>query len=114
MEQMYVIEEFGMVPEKMHGPTLVSVEFEVSGIVQGVYFTKYCHDQCKNFGLRGWVRNSRKGTIIGKIQGEKEKVDQMAMWLRLQGSPASRIEHAEFRRWEILDGYDFRDFRIVY
>uniref|UniRef100_A0A646QCS7 acylphosphatase n=1 Tax=Hemiscolopendra marginata TaxID=943146 RepID=A0A646QCS7_9MYRI len=105
---------YRMLPEKLSGPTLVSVNFEVHGTVQGVYFPRYCQEMCRSFGVRGWVRNSRKGTIIGQLQGEKEKVDEIAMWLRLQGSPGSRIERCDFRKWAIIDGYDYRDFRIVY
>nr|CAD7452719.1 unnamed protein product [Timema tahoe] len=88
------------------GPgNIVSVEFEVFGQVQGVYFTKYCQDMglgrmveepnilfilvsgvyftkyCRDMGLQvglgGWVKNSRSGTIIGKIQGERKKVEQI-------------------------------------
>ncbi|GAB6020521.1 hypothetical protein CHUAL_003205 [Chamberlinius hualienensis] len=96
------------------GPTLVSVDFEVFGDVQGVFFVKYCKEMSNTLRLRGWVRNSRQGTVVGKIQGVKELVDDMAMWLRLQGSPGSRIDHCSFRNWSIIDGYDFRDFRILY
>nr|CAD7403455.1 unnamed protein product [Timema poppensis] len=60
------------------GPgNIVSVEFEVFGQVQGVYFTKYCRDMGLQVGLGGWVKNSRSGTVIGKIQGERKKVEQI-------------------------------------
>lgn len=43
----------------------------------GVSFTKYCKDTCDMLGLTGWVKNSKKGTIVGKVQGEKAKVEEM-------------------------------------
>jgi hypothetical protein len=43
----------------------------------GVYFTKYCRDLCLQLGIGGWVKNSKTGTIVGKMQGEKSKIEQM-------------------------------------
>lgn len=43
----------------------------------GVGFTKFCRDNCANADIRGWVKNSKKGTIIGKMQGVKTEVDKM-------------------------------------
>uniref|UniRef100_T1IQP1 Acylphosphatase-like domain-containing protein n=1 Tax=Strigamia maritima TaxID=126957 RepID=T1IQP1_STRMM len=82
--------------------------------VNGVFFPKFCSDQAKTLGLKGWVRNTRKGTILGVMQGQKERVDDMAMWLRLQGSPGCRIQDCVFRNWTIIDGHDFKDFRVLY
>ena len=76
--------------------SLVSVEFEVFGKVQGmnfythkplpdnkslltlgVYFTKYCKEMSEDLGITGWVKNTKKGTIQGKLQGSKGSVEQM-------------------------------------
>lgn len=43
----------------------------------GVGFTKFCRDNCLNGGIHGWVKNSKRGTIVGKMQGRKEEVDKM-------------------------------------
>jgi acylphosphatase len=43
----------------------------------GVYFTKYCRDLCVQLGIGGWVKNSKTGTIVGKIQGERTKVEEV-------------------------------------
>lgn len=43
----------------------------------GCYFTKFCKDTADQLGLSGWVKNSKKGTIVGKVQGEKARVDEM-------------------------------------
>ncbi|TGZ46660.1 Uncharacterized protein DBV15_11574 [Temnothorax longispinosus] len=56
---------------------LVSVEFEVFGKVQGVYFPKYVRDICLQLEICGWVKNSKTGTILGKMQGPRALVDQM-------------------------------------
>lgn len=74
---------------------LVQCDFEVYGHVQGrrqkinlylpyksvkflgVGFTKYCRDNCLNAGIKGWVKNSKRGTICGKMQGLKPEIDKM-------------------------------------
>ncbi|XP_012280470.1 acylphosphatase-2 [Orussus abietinus] len=91
----------------------VSIEFEVFGKVQGVYFTKYVRDLCRQLGICGWVKNSKNGTIVGKMQGQQELVDQMMQWLSTVGSPGSTIDHCEFTNWESVmklqyDGYAIR------
>ena len=43
----------------------------------GVYFTKYCRDMSLSLGIGGWVKNSKSGTIVGKMQGPRPAVEQM-------------------------------------
>lgn len=43
----------------------------------GVYFTKYCRDLSLQLGIGGWVKNTKTGTIVGKMQGERPKIEQM-------------------------------------
>ncbi|XP_046631487.1 acylphosphatase-2-like [Daphnia pulicaria] len=99
-------------PAAAGGVTFVSVEFEVYGHVQGCYFTKFCKDTADQLGLSGWVKNSKKGTIVGKVQGEKIRIDEMAQWLTRTGSPGCKIDHAELRNWEYLARPEFRGFSI--
>ncbi|XP_018902869.1 acylphosphatase-2 [Bemisia tabaci] len=92
--------------------TLVSVEFEVFGHVQGVYFTKYARDRCLELGLAGWIKNSKRGTIVGKMQGEKSKVEEMVSWLSKTGSPGSQIERCDLMNFEYIARQEFRGFSI--
>ncbi|CAN8000282.1 unnamed protein product, partial [Ixodes hexagonus] len=92
--------------------------------VPGFYFRKYARDMCQNLGVRGWVKLTNWGTVVGQLQGEKERVDQMqrsltqtnfasrAMWLRLQGAPGSRIERCDFKHWRMIESYDFSCFQM--
>jgi len=43
----------------------------------GVGFTKFCRDNCLNADIKGWVKNSKRGTIVGKMQGLKPEIDKM-------------------------------------
>uniref|UniRef100_A0A336M7X9 acylphosphatase n=1 Tax=Culicoides sonorensis TaxID=179676 RepID=A0A336M7X9_CULSO len=91
---------------------LVECDFEVFGHVQGCSFTKYCKDNCLQLEIKGWVKNSKRGTIVGKMQGVKKDVDKMVHWLSSVGSPGSQIEKCEFTNWETCARYDYKDFAI--
>ncbi|XP_066592259.1 acylphosphatase-2 [Prorops nasuta] len=91
---------------------LVSVEFEVFGKVQGCYFPKYVRDICQELNICGWVKNSKTGTILGKMQGARSLVDQMAKWLSTVGSPGSEIHHCEFTNWETVARQQYPGFTI--
>ncbi|XP_035685993.1 acylphosphatase-2-like [Branchiostoma floridae] len=95
-------------------PNLVSVEYEIHGNVQGVFFRAYTEEQASRLGLVGWVRNTRRGTVDGVVQGRREQVKQMKQWLEFTGSPMSRIERATFRNEKDISKLDFDRFKITY
>lgn len=91
---------------------LKTVDFEVFGRVQKVFFRKCTQEQGKQLGLRGWCQNTQKGTVIGAIQGPPEKIAKMKTWLEKVGSPASSINKVEFNNENDIDDYTYTDFEI--
>uniref|UniRef100_A0A131X918 Acylphosphatase n=1 Tax=Hyalomma excavatum TaxID=257692 RepID=A0A131X918_9ACAR len=89
-----------------------SADFEVFGRVQGVFFRKCTKDQADSLGVRGWVRNTRKGTVEGVIQGSADKLNSMKHWLSKVGSPQSAIESCTFSNERTIDELEFEDFSI--
>merc|ERR1712096_516102 len=77
----------------MASTDLLSVDFEVFGKVQGVFFRKFTQKQARSLGLVGWVKNTRTSTVVGVVEGAAE---EMVVWLRDTGSPQSRIDRAVF------------------
>ncbi|XP_062863663.1 acylphosphatase-1 isoform X2 [Trichomycterus rosablanca] len=98
---------------KMSTEELLSVDYEVYGRVQGVFFRKYTQSEAKKLGLVGWVQNTQAGTVQGQLQGPASRVNQMQEWLRTTGSPQSRITKAEFKNEKTIDKMDFKDFKVV-
>lgn len=92
---------------------LKTVEFEVFGKVQKVFFRKCTQEQGKQLGLRGWCQNTLKGTVIGAIQGPPEKVTEMKKWLTNVGSPASCIDKVEFKNESEITDYTYANFEII-
>ncbi|XP_060529908.1 acylphosphatase-2-like [Cylas formicarius] len=90
----------------------VSVDFEVFGKVQGCAFTKYCKEMCEGLGISGWVKNTKKGTIAGKLQGKKSTVENVIYWLSNTGSPGAKIERCDLANWQMLAKPDYTNFSI--
>ncbi|XP_061467755.1 acylphosphatase-1 isoform X2 [Rhineura floridana] len=95
------------------GDGLISVDYEVFGKVQGVFFRKNTQAQGKKLGVVGWVQNTDYGTVQGQIQGPTVKVRQLQEWLQKTGSPKSRIDRAEFRNEKEIACLDHSNFCIV-
>uniref|UniRef100_G3MR87 Acylphosphatase n=2 Tax=Amblyomma TaxID=6942 RepID=G3MR87_AMBMU len=89
-----------------------SANFEVFGRVQGVFFRKCTKDKADSLGICGWVRNTRKGTVEGIIQGSTDKMDTMKHWLSNVGSPSSAIEKCTFTDEKNIDEAEFENFSI--
>ncbi|XP_014673615.1 PREDICTED: acylphosphatase-1-like [Priapulus caudatus] len=91
---------------------LYSVNFEVFGTVQGVFFRKYTRTKASELRLVGWCRNTSKGTVAGIAQGPKAKLDVLKDWLRYKGSPHSRITSAVFSNEREIETLEFVAFTV--
>ncbi|XP_069036316.1 acylphosphatase-2-like isoform X2 [Lepisosteus oculatus] len=93
---------------------LVSVDYEVFGDVQGVFFRKYTEEQGRRLKLVGWVRNTNRDTVEGQVQGPQDVVEIMKDWLRRIGSPMSRIDKATFSNEREIPALEFKSFTTKY
>jgi len=73
-----------------------SVEAQVSGVVQGVYYRASARREGAARGLRGWVRNEADGSVRLRLQGEAAAVDAMLDWCRV-GPPAAKVSRLTVR-----------------
>lgn len=92
--------------------SLFSVQFEVFGKVQGVFFRKCTLKQATALGLRGWVKNTKSGTVVGVMEGQEDRVGEMRRWLQNVGSPKSRIDNVEFTEEKMIEKLSFQAFEI--
>lgn len=53
--------------EKCEGGNYISVDFEVFGKVQKVFFRKHTKNKADELGLVGWVKNTKQDTVIGQV-----------------------------------------------
>ncbi|XP_072313895.1 acylphosphatase-1 [Eucyclogobius newberryi] len=97
----------------MSDEELISVDYEIFGKVQGVFFRKYTQATGQKLGLVGWVKNTTAGTVQGQLQGPKSKVKEMQEWLRSTGSPKSHITKAEFKNEKIIECLTHPSFKVT-
>ncbi|XP_072407106.1 acylphosphatase-2-like isoform X2 [Chiloscyllium punctatum] len=97
-----------------YAKALKSVDYEIFGEVQGVFFRKYTEEQARKLGLVGWVKNTARGTVTGQVQGSVENVNFMMNWLKSVGSPMSRIDKAQFSDEREISKLDFNNFSTRY
>jgi len=91
---------------------VMSVDFEVFGRVQGVFFRKHTQKTAARLGVVGWCRNSRHDTVQGQAQAAPAVLEEMKHWLRNVGSPQSKIERAEFSNYRHMEEAEFKSFSV--
>ena len=91
---------------------LVRFDYEVFGKVQGVFFRKYTDKKAKELGVRGWVMNTDRNTVVGTVEGPRNAAELMKNWLRTQGSPKSRIERCVISNEAPISTYSFHSFTL--
>ncbi len=120
----------------------MSLDFEIFGKVQGVFFRKHTKATADKLKLVGCVENTETGVVAtevatdaarrarafsghafcvwfdvsgsvrGTMQGPVAAVEQMKEWLTTKGSPKSVIEDARFSPARRITAVQFRDFKI--
>jgi acylphosphatase len=74
----------------------VTVHVVIRGRVQGVGFRAWAEMTALEYGLEGWVRNRRDGSVEALLSGPEEIVLTMVEACR-QGPPGSRVEAVDQR-----------------
>lgn len=83
----------------------------ISGRVQGVFFRAETQRAASMYGVSGWVRNQRDGTVEAVVEGARPDVESLINWCR-HGPPISRVDEVNVR-WEAYEGA-FDGFAITY
>lgn len=96
------------------GTEVATADFEVFGKVQGCNFTKEAKNTADRLGITGWIKNSKTGTILGRIQGLKPSVDEMAKWLSEEGSPGCTIERCQLTNQKNIVRPDYPKFTLKF
>jgi acylphosphatase len=82
----------------------------ISGRVQGVFFRWETKRAADEFGVFGWVRNKRDGTVEAVFEGSEQNVASILEWCK-QGPPIARVERLEVSRQEYTG--EFNSFEIT-
>jgi len=83
----------------------------ISGRVQGVFFRVETKRAADGFGVFGWVKNRRDGTVEALFEGDQDRVDAVLEWCK--EGPAHAQVSAVSVDWENYTG-EFTAFDITY
>ena len=83
----------------------------ISGRVQGVFFRVETKRAADGFGVCGWVRNRRDGTVEALFEGDQDRVDAVLEWCK-EGPAHARVSTVNVD-WEAYAG-EFTAFDITY
>jgi acylphosphatase len=81
--------------------------FFASGRVQGVFYRKFCSDQARKLGLKGWAKNLKDGRVEVKAFGNSDALTLYAK--KLQSGPIfSKVSHLSEQDipFEQYEGFD--------
>jgi len=83
----------------------------ISGRVQGVFFRAETQRAAKGFGVFGWVRNKRDGTVEAVFEGEQQAVAAVLQWCQ-KGPNLAVVKNVDMN-WQDFTG-EFERFDITY
>ena len=83
----------------------------ISGRVQGVFFRLETKHAADGFGVFGWVRNKRDGTVEAMFEGSEKSVESILEWCK-RGPPIAKVTNVDVK-WEDYKG-EFNSFEITY
>lgn len=80
----------------------------VHGYVQGVFFRDSVRRLATQCGVRGWVRNTRAGTVEAVFEGDEDAVERLVAFCR-SGPRGARVDRVDVAA---EDAEGLRDFSI--
>lgn len=88
----------------------VRAHIVITGIVQGVFFRVETQRVADKFGVSGWVRNKRDGSVEAVCEGERGAVESLLTWCT-KGPPRASVDNVEIL-WQDFTG-EFAGFRVT-
>lgn len=71
-----------------------TIEVQVYGVVQGVFFRQSTQEKARELGLAGWVENRSDGSVRMRAAGSDDALEDLTRWC-WQGPERARVERVE-------------------
>jgi acylphosphatase len=87
-----------------------TVEIQVTGLVQGVFYRATAYEIAIGLGLRGWVRNCADGSVRAFAQGDDDSIEKFIEWCRVGPGKAKvdAVNITEKASDEILEKFEIK------
>lgn len=86
-------------------------EIKITGRVQGVGFRFFTQQKAREFGLKGWVKNTVDGGVLVMVSGDETDIETFIDYLRI-GPTLSRVHKITKVKIENLQEFD--NFSVKY
>ena len=90
-------------------PKAVGAKIRVTGRVQRVGYRYFVQQWAEDFGLGGWVRNQRDGSVYLETEGRKDRIEKLVKELK-EGPRMARVEQVSVN-WTDFEN-KFRNFKV--
>jgi acylphosphatase len=70
----------------------MTVHLLIKGKVQGVFYRVSARKMALEFGLTGWVKNTREGDVEAMVSGQPETINKFTDWCKKGPSRAAVAE----------------------
>lgn len=84
-----------------------AIDVHIEGLVQGVAFRYYTKARAEHFGVTGWIRNERDGSVRGHFEGDFEAVGNLVAWCH-KGPRLANVKSVELTDAEDTGATDFQ------
>lgn len=74
--------------------SLITRRYVVHGTVQGVGYRYSTYYAAIRYGVKGWVRNRRDGTVEIMAQGDESAIAEFYAWIQ-KGPDLAQVNHVD-------------------
>ena len=89
----------------------VSVKIKVTGRVQRVGYRYFVQHWAEDFGIGGWVRNQRDGSVFLEAEGRKDRIEKLIKEMK-EGPSMAQVEDVNVK-WAGFEN-KYRNFKVRY
>jgi acylphosphatase len=83
---------------------VVQYKIEINGRVQGVGFRYFVQKRAEELNIKGWVKNTPRGSVEVMAQGDKTDVDTFTDYLRM-GPSMARVKNLSKTQMPELENF---------
>jgi len=76
------------------------ISIRITGKVQGVFFRASTKDIAEKYGIHGFVRNERDGSVYIEAEGEEENMKQFVAWCH-HGPMRAEIQRVDLKEGSV-------------
>lgn len=87
---------------------MIQAKLRITGLVQGVFYRDNARDIANKLNLKGYAKNVADGSVESVVVGEKEKIEEYAIWCE-KGPASAQVELVElewFNEVENFEGFE--------